>query len=87
MPFSRSLPDLLAAALRLPAAILSIGTVAAQTAAPLANPSFELPARAADQPGARPSIESWQFTHAGVIASDGLVPAPIKIFHKISHKT
>ena len=50
------LSDLLAAALRLPAAILLIGTVAAQTAAPLANPSFELPARAADQPGARPSI-------------------------------
>ncbi len=58
------------------AAILLIGTTAAQTAAPPANPSFELPARAADQPGARPSIESWQFSHAGVISADSLSPAP-----------
>ncbi len=76
MVFTHTLSDLLAAARRLPAAVLLIGAAAAQTAAPLANPSFELPARAADQPGARPSIESWQFAHAGVIASDGLSPAP-----------
>ena len=76
MYLSNSLPSLLAAARHLPLTILWISTVGAQTAAPLANPSFELPARTTDQPGARPSIESWQFAQAGVIAADGLSPAP-----------
>ena len=58
------------------AAALLIGAAGAQTAAPPANPSFELPARAADQSGARPSIESWQFAQAGVITADALSPAP-----------
>jgi len=37
----------------------------------LQNFSFELPARAEGQEAARPSIEAWQFSQAGVAVNDG----------------
>ena len=60
----------------LAAAFVLIADAGAQTLVPIANSSFELPTHATDQPGARPSIESWQFAQAGVIAANSLSTRP-----------